>query len=272
MDSSQSKPSLVDRLVSGIKEKTVQLAESTLQKNFQAEVPEEAVLGFVASAVRLGAQRLEIRVQNNDLVIAHDGRKLSEAEASMLHRGVQALPELSKAFRLHLAAEEGRIELHFLTETAMICAKYQGAAAPTLGQSDLNDLKLAQLTTRIILKGTGNYRRVNQAMGNELPEINLIRKRCFLAPLDIIISGRAIERYTRLPESLFTGTNFGPDHHQSLSTLATTASQGYSLDLSSLKPHMQAIRAGVCGVARSAGEAGWYFLHHGVARPINNIA
>lgn len=272
MDSSHSKPSLVDRLVSGIKEKTVQLAESTLQKNFQAEVPEEAVLGFVASSVRLGAQRLEIRVQGNDLILAHDGRKLTDAEVSRLHQGTSSLPELSKAFHLHLATEGGRIEIHFLTETAMMCAKFPGAAAPTLEPADLNDLKLAKLTTRIILKGTGNYRRVNQAMGNELPEINLIRNRCFLAPLDIIISGRAIERYTRLPESLFTGSNFGPDHHHSLSTLATTASHGYSLDLCSLKPHMQAIRAGVCGVARATGDSGWYFLHHGVARPLKNVA
>lgn len=271
MDSPQSKPSLVDRLVSGIKEKTVQIAETTLQKNFMTEVPEEAVLGFVASAVRLGAQRLDIRVQGNDLILAHDGKKMSEPEAGMLHRGVQTLPELSKAFRLHLGTDEGRIELQFLTETAMVEAKYKGFAVPTLGTCDLTDLKLANLTTRITLKGTGNYRRVNQAMGNELPEINLIRRRCFLAPLDIIVSGRSIERYTKLPDSLLTAVNFGQDHHQGLSALATTANHGYHIDFSALKPHLQAVRSGVCGIARAGGDSGWFFLHYGVARPLSNI-
>lgn len=272
MDSPQSKPSLVDRLVSGIKEKTVQLAESQLQKNFQEEVPEEAVLGFIASAVFLGAQRFDVRVQGNDLVLAHDGKRMTESEASMLHRGVQSLPELSKAFRLHLGKDEGRIELQFLTETNMLVAQFKGFAVPSIAPADLADLKLANLTTRIVLKGSGNYRRVNQAMGNELPEISLIRKRCFLAPLDIIVSGRPIDRYTRLPESLVTGTNFGQDHHATLSTLPTLASQGYCVDLTALKPHIQAVRAGICGVARSAGDAGWYFLHSGVARPINNVS
>ena len=98
---SQPDSGIVNRFVSGIKEKTVKFAESKLQKSIQ-EVPEEAILGFVASAVRLGAQRLEVRIQGTDLVLAHDARKISEAVAGQLHRGVEGLPELSKAFRLHL--------------------------------------------------------------------------------------------------------------------------------------------------------------------------
>ena len=212
---SQPDSGIVNRFVSGIKEKTVKFAESKLQKSIQ-EVPEEAILGFVASAVRLGAQRLEVRIQGTDLVLAHDARKISEAVAGQLHRGVEGLPELSKAFRLHLGHEEGAIQLDFLTENGMFCGTYKGFAAPKIEQADLNDMVLGKITTRIILKGSGNYRRVNQAMGNELPEVSLIRKRCFLTPLDIVISGRPLERYTKLPESLVTGTNFEREHHQHL--------------------------------------------------------
>lgn len=270
MDSPQSN-SIVNRLVSGIKEKTVRLAESKLQRSFQDEVPEESILAFVASAVRLGAQKLRVRTEGNDLVLSHDGKKLTESEIAQLHRGTQNLPELSKGFRFHLGKDEGQIELHALTNVGMTAVKFKGFATPVTEQVDLNDLKLANLTTRIILKGTGNYRRVNQAMGNELPEIALIRKRCFLAPLEIAVAGRSIERYTRLPESLATGSNFETEHHQTLSQLASTPSQGLPADLSRVKPHLQVVKAGICGIARSPAEAGWFHLVNGIARPVPDI-
>ncbi len=267
---SQPDSGIVNRFVSGIKEKTVKFAESKLQKTIQ-EVPEEAILGFVASAVRLGAQRLEVRIQGTDLVLAHDARKISEAVAGQLHRGVEGLPELSKAFRLHLGHEEGAIQLEFLTENGMLCANYKGFAAPKIEQADLNDMVLGKITTRIILKGSGNYRRVNQAMGNELPEVSLIRKRCFLTPLDIVISGRPLERYTKLPESLVTGTNFETQHHQTLSTVVSTPSQGTVVNLSHLSSQLRAISAGMCGISRSGADAGWFHLVNGIARPLPNV-
>ena len=267
---SQPDSGIVNRFVSGIKEKTVKFAESKLQKTIQ-EVPEEAILGFVASAVRLGAQRLEVRIQGTDLVLAHDARKISEAVAAQLHRGVEGLPELSKAFRLHLGHDEGAIQLDFLTENGMFCGTYKGFAAPKIDQADLNDMVLGKMTTRIILKGSGNYRRVNQAMGNELPEVSLIRKRCFLTPLDIVISGRPLERYTKLPESLVTGTNFEREHHQTLSTVVSTPSQGTVVNLSHLSPQLRAISAGMCGISRSGADAGWFHLVNGIARPLPNI-
>lgn len=267
---SEPKAGIVNRFVSGIKEKTVKFAESKLQQTIQ-EVPEEAILGFIASAVRLGAQRLEVRIQANDLVLTHDGKKLSEAVAAQLHRGVEGLPEISKAFRLHLGHEEGQIQLDFLTENGMFSALYKGFSAPLVQQADLSDLQLAKMTTRVVLKGSGNYRRMNQAMGNELPEVAMIRRRCFLTPLDIIVSGRAIERYTRLPESLVTGNGFDREHHQTLSTMASTPSQGTPVSLAALAPRLRAITAGICGIARSPADAGWFFLVHGIARPIPNV-
>ena len=270
MDSSQPNQSIVNRFVSGFKEKTVKLAESKLAGVFTEEVPDEAILSFVASAVVLGAQRLEVRVQANDLILTHDGRKLTEMEATNLHRGVQSLPELSKGARLHLGKDNNsQIEIHFLTETDMYAVRYKGLATPTSGQVDLGDLALAKMTNRVILKGSGNYRRVNQAMGNELPEINLIRKRCFLAPIDINISGRTVDRYGYLPESIMTGTNFDTEHHVTLSTLATTPSWGIPCDLGSLKGQLHAIKAGICGIARSTGDSGWFQLVNGIARPLN---
>jgi tetratricopeptide (TPR) repeat protein len=267
---SQPKGGIVNRFVSGIKDKTVKYAESKLQKTIQ-EVPEEAILGFVASAVRLGAQRLEVRIQANDLVLTHDAKKISESVASQLHRGIEGLPELSKAFRFHLGHDEGQIQLDFLTENGMFSANYKGFVAPQIDQADLNDMKLAKMTTRIILKGSGNYRRVNQAMGNELPEVALIRKRCFLTPVDIVVSGRAIERYTLLPESLVTGTSFEREHHQTLSTLVSTPSQGTVVNLSFLANQLRAISAGMCGIARSSADAGWFRLENGIARPLTDI-
>lgn len=264
---SQPKGGIVNRFVTGIKDKTVKFAESKLQQTIQ-EVPEEAILGFVASAVRLGAQRLDVRIQANDLILTHDAKRMTEHVAAQLHRGVEGLPEISKAFRLHLGHEEGEIRLDFLTENGMFSANYKGFAAPKIEQADLNDMKLAQMTTRVVLKGSGNYRRVNQAMGNELPEVALIRKRCFLTPLDIIISGRAIDRYTLLPESLVTGTSFEREHHQTLSTLVSTPSQGTVVNLSFLANQLQAISAGMCGIARSSAEAGWFRLVNGIARPL----
>lgn len=265
---SHPKSSIVSRLVSGLKEKTVKLAESKLSGAFQEEVADESILGFVASAILLGAQRLEVRIQANDLILTHDGRRITESDAANLHRGVQSLPELSKGFRLHLGTEKGQIDLHFLTETDMFCAQYRGFATPTVKQADLSDMTLAKMTTRVVLKGTGNYRRVNQAMGNELPEVSLIRKRCFLAPIDLIVSGRPVDRYGRIPESIITGTNFESEHHISLSTLATTPSWGIATDLSHVAPQLQGIVAGVCGVARSTGDGGWFQLVNGIARPL----
>jgi tetratricopeptide (TPR) repeat protein len=272
MDSPHSKPSIVNRLVSGFKEKTAQLAESKLQKTFQDEVPVESILGFVASAVRLGAQRLDVRIQANDLILTHDGAPLNDAQASQLHRGIQSLPELSKGFRLHLGKDEGQIELHMITEIGMSVAKYKGFATPIVGQADLSDLKLSKMTTRVILKGSGNYRRVNQAMGNELPEVSLIRKRCFLAPIDIVVAGRSIDRYTRLPESLITGSGIQREYHQTLSQLASTPSQGIAVDLSHLSADLSAIQAGICGIARTPADAGWYHLVNGIARPIPDVS
>jgi len=170
-----------------------------------------------------------------------------------------------------LGKDEGQIELHSLTETSMSLTKYKGFASPTSKPVDLGDLRLANMTTRIVLKGTGNYRRVNQAMGNELPEIALIRKRCFLAPLEIVLSGRPIERYTSLPESLITGNNFQAEHHHTLSALSSTPSQGLPCDLSFLVPELLAVEGGVCGIARSPSDAGWYRLVNGVARPLPDI-
>ncbi|MFA5506958.1 MAG: tetratricopeptide repeat protein, partial [Vulcanimicrobiota bacterium] len=221
--------------------------------------------------VRLGAHRLEVRIQGVDLVLTHDAKKLTEAVAAQLHRGVEGLSEISNAFRVHLGHDEGAIQLDFLTENGMFSAHYKGFAAPKIEQADLSDLNLAKMTTRIILKGSGNYRRVNQAMGNELPEVALIRKRCFLTPLDIIISGRPIERYTRLPESLVTGTNFERQHHQTLSTLVSTPSQGTVVNLSHLAPHLRAIQAGMCGLARNPADAGWFHLVDGIARPLTQV-
>ena len=122
MDSQKPK-SIVNRLVSGLKEKTVKLAESKLQGTFQlAEVPEESILGFVESAVHLGAQRLEVRIQGNDLFISHVCKKLTETEISQLNRGTQDLPFLSKAFRVHLGKDDGQTELHILTDIGMSAA------------------------------------------------------------------------------------------------------------------------------------------------------
>lgn len=271
MDSFEATQGIVNRFVSGIKDKTLEFAESKLQRTVQ-EVPEESILAFVGSAVRHGAQRLEVRIQGNDLVLTHDGKKLSEQEALNLHRGLDTLPELSRGFRLHLGHEEGQIELHFLTETSMSIATYKGFQTPVLKPGDLNDLKLAKMTTRVLLKGSGNYRRVNQALGSELPEITLIRKRCFLTPLDLVVLGKPIERYTRLPESLVTGSGFAREHHPTLSTLASTPNQGVMTDLSELTPQLSLIRAGICGIAHSAADSGWYFLAHGIARPLPAVA
>jgi tetratricopeptide (TPR) repeat protein len=108
-------------------------------------------------------------------------------------------------------------------------------------------------------------------MGNELPEVSLIRKRCFLTPLDIVISGRPLERYTKLPESLVTGTNFEREYHQTLSTMVSTPSQGTVVNLSQLSPQLRAISAGMCGISRSGADAGWFHLVNGIARPLPNV-
>lgn len=263
----------MSRLVSGIKEKTVKLAEDKIRKAIQVqESPEEAILGFVASAVTAGAQRLEVRVENNDLVLTHDGKMLHPTDIAGLKRGGGLHSDLAQALRLHMASPEGKAELHFLSPLGMHRASFHGQAEPVMVDADLGELKLAKMTTRIYLKGTGNYRRVNQAMGNELPEVALIRRRCFLAPLDLQISGKALTRYAHLPASLVTATNFHVEPAYSLAALPSSPSLGLTIDLAAVAPRLTSIRAGVCGVAKSAAEAGWYRLRHGVARPLPEIA
>lgn len=262
----------MNRLVSGIKEKTVKLAEDRIRKAIQVqESPEEAILGFVASAVSAGAQRLEVRVESNDLVLTHDGKMLHPTEVTGLRRGSTSHSDLSQALRLHLATPDGKVELQFLSPLGMHRSVFHGQSEPAVSDADLNDMKLAKMTTRICLRGTGNYRRVNQAMGNELPEVALIRRRAFLAPLDLQITGKALTRYAHLPASLITGTNFHNEPRHALAPIPSSPTLGMVVDLAAMAPRLAAVRAGVCGIARSATEAGWYRLSRGVARPLPEV-
>jgi hypothetical protein len=273
MDSLDPQPGLIDRLVSGLKDKTVKMAEDRIRKVMQVqETPEEAILGFVASAVAAGAQRLEVRVESNDLVLTHDGKMLHPTEVANLKRASQQHPDLCHALRLHMASPEGKVELQFLSPLGMHKALFTANAEPIVSDADLSDMKLAKMTTRLYLRGTGNYRRVNQAMGNELPEVALIRRRCFLAPLDLQLSGKALARYSHLPLSLVTGQNLHTDPQYALGALPSSPTLGLVLDLSALAPRLSCIKAGICGIARSATEAGWYRLQRGVARALPEVA
>lgn len=273
MDTPDQTAGLVNRLVSGLKDKTVKMAEDRLRKVMQIqETPEEAILGFVASAVTSSAQRLEVRVEGSDLVLTHDGKMMHPTEVASLRRGSAIHSDLSAALRLHMASAEGKAELQFLSPLGMHRALFHGNAEPNPTDADLSDLKLAKMTTRIYLRGTGNYRRVNQAMGNELPEVSLIRRRCFLAPLDLQIAGKALARYAHLPGSLVTGSNFHVEGRYALAALPSVPSLGSTLDLSNLVPRLGSVKAGLCGIARSASEAGWYRLSRGVARPLPEVA
>jgi tetratricopeptide (TPR) repeat protein len=273
MDTPEQPSGLMSRLVSGIKDKTVKMAEDRIRKAMQIqESPEESILGFVASAVASGAQRLDVRVESNDLVLTHDGKMLHPNEVAALRRGSATHPDLSHALRLHLASPEGKVELQFLSPLGMHKALFHGAAEPAVSDSDLSDMKLAKMTTRLYLRGTGNYRRVNQAMGNELPEVALIRRRCFLAPLDLQIAARALLRYAHLPVSLATGTNFHVEPLYALAALPTSPNHGLTVDLVDLTYNLKCVKAGVCGIAKSAAEAGWYRLLRGVARPLPEVA
>jgi tetratricopeptide (TPR) repeat protein len=273
MDTPDQPSGLMNRLVSGIKDKTVKMAEDRIRKAMQVqESPEEAILGFVASAVTSGAQRLEVRVETNDLVLTHDGKMLHPTEVASLRRGSAVHSDLSQALRLHLASAEGKAELQFLSALGMHKVLFHGRAEPVVTDADLSDMKLARMTTRIYLRGAGNYRRVNQAMGNELPEVSLIRRRCFLAPLDLQISGRAMTRYAHIPTSLATGTNFHVEPRYALAGLPSSPGHGVTVDMAGLSPSLRCIKAGICGVAKSPAEAGWFRLVRGVARPLPDVA
>lgn len=271
MDTPEQNSGLVNRLMSGIKDKTVRMAEEQLRKVIPSrEAPEEAVLGFVASAVAAQAQRLEVRVDSNDLVLSHDGKMLHPNEATTLCRS-SAMPELSQALQLHLATAEGRVEISFISPLGMHKAAFHGHSDPTLSDTDLSELKLARLTTQITLRGTGNHRRINQALGNELPEIGLIRRRCFLAPLELQISGRSLNRFAHLPASLVTGSNFHKEPEHALSSLPTSPNLGISVDLAQYAPRLRSLTSGICGIAKSPTDAGWFRLHQGVAKPLPDI-
>lgn len=273
MDTPEPTSGLVNRLVSGIKEKTVKLAEDKLRRAIQVqESPEEAILGFVASAVVAGAQRLEVRVESNDLLLLHDGKMLNAAEVAKLPLVRGELSELGHALVLHLSSPEGRVELSFLSPLGMHQANFTSSGTPTMSTVDLGDLKLAKMTTQIRLRGTGNYRRVNQAIGNELPELALIRRRCFLAPLDLQVSGRSLTRYTHLPSSWITATNFHRHPQVALASVPSTPQQGRTVDLTPLGPQLKGVLAGVCGLAKDPTEAGWYTVVHGAARPLAEIS
>ncbi len=273
MDNGEQPGGLMNRLVSGIKDKTVRIAEDQLRKVIPVqESPEEAVLGLVASAVAAGAQRLEVRVESNDLILTHDGKMLHPTEATALGRGSGTHRELSQAVRMHLASPEAKLEIHFLSALGMHKAAFNGPKDPTLSDADLSDLKLARMTTQIVLHGTGNYRRVNQAMGNELPEFGLLRRRCFLAPLDLQLSGRPITRYSGLPLSLVTGSNFHREAGQALAALPSSPGLGITVDLSEIAGRLQTVKAGVCGIAKDPSEAGWYRVANGVARAMSEVA
>ena len=270
MDSTEQ-PGIMSRLVSGLRDKTAQMAEEKLRKVVGvSDSPEEAILGLVASAVSAGAGRLEIRVESNDLILTHDGKMLHPTEVGGLARQSQNR-DLAQALRLQLGNPENKVELEFISPLGMHKIAYHAKGESAVGQGDLRDLSLAKMTTRIILKGTGNYRRVNQAMGNELPEISLIRRRCFLAPLDIQISGRPLTRYDHLPASLVTGSNFHSDPRAALPALPSLPNLGAVVNLSELAPNLRCAQAGVCGIAKNASDSGWYRLTSGVARPLSEI-
>ena len=271
MDSTEQ-PGFVNRLVTGFKDKTVRLAEEKLRKVVGApESPEESVLSFVASAVAAGASRLEVRVEGNDLILTHDGKMLHPTEVSSLTRG-SVHRDLSRALRLQISGSEDKVELQFLSSLGMHKISYHSKGESAVSNADLGDLTLAKMTTRIILKGSGNYRRVNQATGNELPEVSLIRRRCFLAPLDLQISGRPLTRFAHLPPSLVTGSNFHRDPALAMPAIPSLPTLGVSVNLSQLAPNLACVKSGLCGVATNAADAGWYRTTLGVARPLSEVA
>ncbi len=273
MDPSDLGNAFVNRLVSGIKEKTVRIAEQRLGQALNVqESPEEAVLAFISASVTSGAARLDVRVENNDLVLTHDGKMLHPAEVDNLVQG-KTSPHcnLARGLRLHLAEKGSKLEVSFVSALGMHHALLQHSSAPKIGEADLSELKLSGMTTRIRLVGNGNYRRVSQALGNELPEIALMRRRCLFVPIDIIINGKALDRYDHIPTSLLTGVKFHRDPNQALASPPSSPTQGTLVDLSHVAPQLQSIQSGICGIARTSAEAGWYRLRDGVAHPLADI-
>ena len=271
MDPTNLSAGLVNKLVSGIKEKTAQLAESKFGQSVEMN-PSESILSIVASAVRAGATRLEVRVQANDLVLSHDGRMLQAQELSQLGRPNSNYPELAKGLKLHFLNGGSSVTLQFLSDVGMHQAAFTKNAIASVTDADLSDMKLARLTTRLILKGSGNLRRVNQAMGGELPEVTMLRKRCFLAPLSIEVSGRPLDRNSQLPDSLVYSENFGNTANRALDLINLNAKQGTPVDLRSLAGHLRGISSGVCGVTIDQASAGWYRLVDGLAVPLNEVS
>ena len=118
MDSTEQ-PGIMSRLVSGLRDKTAQMAEEKLRKVVGvSDSPEEAILGLVASAVSAGAGRLEIRVESNDLILTHDGKMLHPTEVGGLARQSQNR-DLAQALRLQLGNPENKVELEFISPLGM---------------------------------------------------------------------------------------------------------------------------------------------------------
>ena len=274
MDPSDLGNAFVNRLVSGIKEKTVRIAEQRLGQALNVqETPQEAVLAFISSSVTSGAARLDVRVETNDLVLTHDGKMLHPTDIdSMLQGRANSLSDLARGLQLHLAEKGAKLELSFVSAQGMHQASLQHSTLPKIADADLNELKLSGMTTRVRLVGSGNYRRVNQALGNELPEIALIRRRCLFAPLEIVINGKALDRHAHLPLSLLTGEKFHRDPSLAVAAFPSFPGQGTLVDLSHVAPLLQSIQSGICGIARTSTEACWYQLKDGVARPMADIA
>ncbi len=271
MDSLNSRPGILDQLVAGIKEKTIRLAENKLLGP-TVESSEEATLSFVASAVQAGAQRLEIRTQGNDLILTHNGRPIRTEQLANLSQASAQLPQLHRGLRLHLEATGAKITVEFLDDSGVgQKIQFQSGTNTGVQSTSLNDMQLAKMTTRIVLEGTGNLRRINQAVGSELPEVRLIRRRCFLAPLEITLLGRPLARFSAIPESLVSGVEFHQGNHASLSNLPLTGNHGVIARLPQLAGRLTAISAGVCGVARNSADSGWYQIEHGVARPLGTV-
>lgn len=270
MDPTNFSAGLVNKLVSGIKDKTAQLAEAKFGQSVEMN-PSEAILCLVASAVRSGASRLEVRVQANDLVLSHDGRMLQVQEISQLGRANSACAELAEGLKLHFLNGGTSLHIDFLSDVGMHQASFSQNSLPSVSDADLSDLKLAKLTTRLVLKGSGNLRRVNQAMGGELPEVTILRKRCFLAPLAIEVSGRPLDRNSQLPDSLVYSENFNSQANRALELINLNAKQGNPVDLRSLASQLRAISSGVCGIALDQASAGWYRLVDGLAVPLSEI-
>lgn len=160
---------------------------------FQFDPPGLWLVKVVQCAVALKAQRMEIKVTRSNLQVSFDGeiglsaRELLEALTHPPERTTPALSHLLSGLRALYGQKPGLV---------WRCSSERGASVLSVSAAGIREWESSETGARfeLIVERPFHLNRplFSRWLGWTLDELETVRERCWLAPLEIILDGRPL--------------------------------------------------------------------------------